>query len=78
MTRITLDEQTLIKLTGVKDGAELCDQQGNVVGLFQRVSKQASGAPWEPKISKDEMQRILSEPGARTLDEIMADLRKLP
>ena len=35
MTRVTIDAQTLQRLRSISEGAQLCDDEGHVVGYFR-------------------------------------------
>ena len=76
MSRVVPDEKTLAMLVGISERAEICDSQGAVIGYFQPVPKSISSDRYEPKISKEELDRYANEPGGRTLAEIISDFRK--
>ena len=74
MSRITLDSivaEQLRKLTGP---VELLDSVGNALGTFLPVNDKERPAEVRIPFTLDELKRFESEPGGRTLDEILADL----
>jgi hypothetical protein len=76
MTRVLLDSGLREKLQNVNE-AELCDESGRTVGHF--LSEEAYRR-WiydraNAQVSDEELQRVLEEPGGRSLDEILARLQ---
>jgi len=73
MARVTIDAATAAQLSGLSGAVELCDANGKTVGLFQpRVVRSTSENT--PSISEEELDRYASEPGGRSLSEIIDDL----
>lgn len=75
MTKITVDAETAQKLRAAGEYVELCDPDGKPIGHFC--------PPVDPELYKtvkvpftdEELERFAREPGGRSLEEIMADLR---
>ena len=72
MSRITLDDATLAKLTDRMYPVEVCDSAGNVRGRFIPEPDPAM----QPQISDEEIARRIKEGGGRPLADIIADLEK--
>jgi hypothetical protein len=70
MTRVLVDESLRQKLLKLQQPMELCDDAGNVVGVFTPVSTAK-----EPLLSEEEMQRREREPDYGT-EEVLAELRE--
>ena len=73
MTRVTIDAQTLQRLRSISEGAQLCDDEGHVVGYF-RPACGMQRYPEPPALPPEELQRRLATADGRTITEIMADL----
>lgn len=60
MTRVVVDAATVIKLQGLSQFLELCDEQGNVLGRFEPDEKSPAFREWlrnlDPGISEEEIQ----------------------
>lgn len=76
MSRIVIPKNLLdVTLHGLKDEVEFVNESGEVIGHFTPAKAQ-----WEledPVPSVEELDRIASEPGGRSLNEIMRDLEQL-
>jgi hypothetical protein len=78
MCRITLDAETLHKLLATLQSVEVCDESGEVVGVFQPRLDPAK-YDLEPKISEEELRRRMNDPRpGRTWAEIRKDLERTP
>ena len=73
MTRVTIDAQTLQRLRSISEGAQLCDDEGHVVGYF-RPACGMQRYPEPPALPPEELQRLLATADGRTITEILADL----
>lgn len=73
MTRVTIDAQTLQRLRSISEGAQLCDDEGHVVGYF-RPACGMQRYPEPPALPPEELQRRLATADGRTNTEILADL----
>jgi hypothetical protein len=77
MTRITIDADTVLKLSNVREMVELRDEAGKIVGHF------LPGPPRDVKgqivvpFSEEELERRSQERGGRPLKDILSDLSKL-
>ena len=74
MNRIILDRDVLNKFGDLKEGAELCDDAGRVVGFFTPAGDRPSYEGVESPLSREELHRRARQGGGRTLGEILADL----
>jgi hypothetical protein len=76
MKNIVLDQSVRAKIGEIKEGDQLCDETGRVLGVV--ISKGffyhlLSSMP-EAQISDEELERRFAEPGGRTLEEIKQEL----
>ena len=63
------------KLEALTEAVLLCAPSGAVYGQFQPLGSNVDR--WEPEpLSEAELQRREREPGARKLEDILADLEK--
>ncbi|HET6883158.1 MAG TPA: hypothetical protein VFI31_23515 [Pirellulales bacterium] len=76
MTRVTLDAQTLNKLLGLAQPLDVCDESGNVLGIFTPLSERERAERARPPLTVEELARRRSEPGYSTA-ELLAHLEKL-
>jgi hypothetical protein len=76
MTRIVLDKKTLAKLSKPTQSVEICDEEGNLVGIFNPVVDRTAYASLKVPFTAEELDRFEKEPGGRSLAEILADLEK--
>jgi hypothetical protein len=78
MSRILLDPQLQAKLNGLNEHLELCDADGHTVGhflpdaLYRKMIYQIAEAACPD--SPEDLARMESETGGRTLAEIWRDL----
>jgi hypothetical protein len=77
MTRIILDADMRMKLLGVMQPLELCDESGQVLGRVIPTIDRTKIKGAEPEISEEELQRRENEPGEYTTAEVLAYLEKL-
>ena len=75
MISVKLDRSLMDKLRGFHERVELRDETGQVVGYFQPVVEPATYHDVEVPFSEEELDRFEKEPGGRSLDEIVVDLR---
>jgi len=75
MTRVTLDATAAAKLRGLQQVAELCDESGQLVGLFTPAVDHSIYDNVEEPFSREELDRFEKEPGSRPLKEILDDLQ---
>jgi hypothetical protein len=63
-------------LRSVKEAVELVDEKGHPLGEFipEPVWDENAIVPWDPSITKEDLDRIAAEPGGKTLEEIWRDL----
>lgn len=73
MTAITLDAAAIERLSAANGEVVVCDSQGRIVGRFWPEFDHSTSP-----LSAEELRRRKAEPGGRTLQAIMADLKKLP
>lgn len=71
MSTIVLEQQTAKQFSEVSGQTEIRDETGRLCGLFFP----APPPPYEPSFTKEELDRAESEPGGRSLAEILADLQ---
>jgi hypothetical protein len=76
MTRIIVDADMRVKLFGLMQPLELCDQSGQVLGRYIPAINPYRMESAQPQISEEELQRRESEPEFTTA-EVLAYLEKL-
>ena len=74
MTRVTIDADVLAKLKGLDHVVELCDEAGQVVGLFTPMADRSLYENVEIPFTAEELDRFENEPGGRPLKDILTDL----
>ena len=74
MKKIPLDERTLAVLRDVKQRAEICDEEGRIVGYFE-PSKFAG--MFIPEFDEAELNRRAKDPGGMTTAQLVEHLRSL-
>ena len=74
MTRVTIDANVLAKLKGLDHVVELCDDTGQVVGLFTPVADRSLYENVEVPFTSEELDRFEHEPGGLPLKDILTDL----
>ncbi len=76
MTRVTLDEPLKIRLKGLTDQVELCDENGEVVGhvLPDGLYKQLIYDIMKAQRGDEELIEALNESGGSSLSDILARL----
>lgn len=77
MTTITLTSEVADRLRNAVFGAELRDFEGKVVGYFYPDLSAEQLENYECPLSPEELDRRSKEPGGRSLEDILRDLRKL-
>jgi hypothetical protein len=75
MSKVTLDEAAIAKLTRLLSVVEVADEEGTVVGRFVPVLEEGQ----VPLISEEELDRREREEGGkgRRLKDFLADLEKM-
>jgi hypothetical protein len=77
---VILDSKSLEQLRQAEECVELRDEAGQLVGYFIRPEDRSSEASLyrdvEVPFTDEDLDRFESEPGGRTLDEILKDLEK--
>ena len=76
MSKITLDSTISAQLRQFKGPVELIDSRGFPLGTFTPVDEKRLYREIEIPFTTEELKQFESEPGGRTLDEILADLEK--
>jgi len=74
MTRIVLDSDTLSKLRNFAELAEVCDEQGQVVGYVCPVS--TSYRDIAVPLTDEEVAELRKQPRGRPLKDFLAELGK--
>jgi hypothetical protein len=77
MTRVTIDVVTWEKLVSLREAADLCDENGRIVGRFQPGPPRDADGNIIIPISEEELDRRSQETGGRPLKDILNDLSKL-
>jgi hypothetical protein len=75
MSNFVLDLDTAQKLRDAGQCLELRDPKGVVVGYFRPAVAPEDYRKYDKPFTKEELDRFANEPGGRSLDEIMRDLR---
>jgi hypothetical protein len=77
MTRLVVPDTLRARLEDCTESVRLCDESGHVLGYFlpAEIYDRTLYDGVEPPISDEEFRRRASEPGGRTLAEILADLQ---
>lgn len=77
MTQITVDQQTAGKLRAAHDAVDLCDEQGNSLGLFfPEFGKPPAG--FDCPFTEEELRERFAETGSLTTEEVLARLKDEP
>ena len=78
MTKITLDQATLAKLSDLRERVEFCNEAGHTLGYFEPVPSRDRSLyeSMEVPFSEEDLDRFEQEPGGRSLGESLADLEK--
>jgi hypothetical protein len=72
MRRLTIDAELPQKLARLLESAQICDADGNVLGVY---TPDLSKYDLEPPFSEEELRAAAEDKSAgRTLDQIMAEL----
>jgi hypothetical protein len=74
MTRIVLDSNTLAKLHNFAELAEICDEQGHVLGFACPVSTSYRGI--HVPLTDEEVAELRKQPRGRPLRDILAKLER--
>lgn len=75
MDKIRIDAATRDKLSQFREEVHLVDDEGLVLGTFRPLNVPPYDESLIPPMSREELERRLSQPGGRTLDEILKDLK---
>ena len=76
MTRIILDSSACNRLQGIAGLAELCDEQGQIIGYFLSGDQRPGQPPpgFDSSLSREEIERRRSTRAGRTTTEILRSL----
>lgn len=76
MSTIVVNAEMRKFLRNVKESVYFVDEKGHPLGEFNPVPVWDDNAivPWDPSITKEELDRRAAEPGGVTLDEIWRKL----
>ena len=74
MSRITVNSEMKEQLVRVKHMAELCDENGQVIGCFVPESDRSC---LEPQVSEEELQRREKSDKWYTTEEVLRHLESL-
>ena len=79
MSRVIVDPSTAVKLQGVVQPVELCDEAGNVLGHFEPDEKSPAVRAWlktlDHGLSEDELQRRFASRDGYSTEEVVKRLR---
>lgn len=80
MTKVFSDSGVLAKLAGMHEPVILCDESGRPVGFFQPLDPPTGKGDdgREPPFSEEEVERFRQQRSGRPLNEILANLERLP
>jgi hypothetical protein len=74
MTRLVVDAAMREKLLNSQDFVELCDEGGEVLGVFYQKSSTPPSEDLHSPFTEDEIRRFRKEKGGRSLADILKDL----
>ena len=75
MSKLTVPAELQAFLESLREPTELCDANGRTVGQFVPGAVQELPiCPWDPTLTKDEIQRLINGP-SRKLSEIIRELQ---
>jgi hypothetical protein len=74
MTRLIVDAAMREKLRNAKDFVEVCDETGEVLGVFYQMPPAPPPGASRSPFSDEEIQGFRKEKGGRSLAEILKDL----
>jgi hypothetical protein len=77
MTKVTIDAATFDKLKDVREEAQLCDDQGRLVGYFLPGPPRDSQGKAILPFTDEELKEMSAQKGGRPLKDILSDLSKL-
>ena len=84
MTKLTVDASTSEQLTSLDQLTEVCDESGRTIGYFHPIKAPSAETPitdevrkWANRISNEEIEQSLSEPGGCTTEELIQELKQL-
>jgi hypothetical protein len=75
MTRFVLDAEATERLRATHERVEVCDEKGKTVGYFLPSTDRGLYRIFDCPFAEKEIERARNEPGGRSLEEIMRDLR---
>lgn len=76
MTRITIDLRLRDQLHALTEPAELCDEQGRVIGRFIPQVDPGAYVPLDPQVTEDELKRREQSCDWYTTAEVLDHLGK--
>jgi len=76
MSKVTVTAEMRSFLEKLKETVLFVDEKGRPLGEFIPGPEWDENAliPWDPSITKEDLDRIANEPGGKTLEEIWRDL----
>jgi hypothetical protein len=77
VTSMVLDSQTADKIRVVGERVELHDANGNLLGFFLPAVNLSQSKMPDCPFTDEEIEKLRQQRGARSLAEIMNDLRKI-
>ena len=77
MRRIPYDAVLREKLPNLSEPLEICDEAGKVLAKVNPVFNPDDYEPWEPQITKEELDRRMQNAVWLTTEEALAYLEKL-
>jgi hypothetical protein len=80
MFSVTLDSKSLEQLRRIEERVEIRDEAGQLIGYFTPPDDRPLGVSLcdngELPFTEEDLDRFESEPGGRSLDEILKDLEQ--
>jgi hypothetical protein len=74
MAKLTIDAQLPEKLCRLEETVELCDEIGQVVGVFTPAPDIIRPEGWEPTITREKVERWNKEKGGTSLEQLLTRL----
>jgi hypothetical protein len=74
MSQVVVDAATRTKLLQVAGRAEICDESGELLGDFIPKTAAEPLVPWDPSITKEELDQRAQSARGRSLSEVLKGL----
>jgi hypothetical protein len=74
MTQLILVAAISEKLCNAKDSVEICNQAGQVLGVFYQTTPGSPPAGWRSRFTDEQIQKFRKQKTSRSLAEILKDL----